>query len=91
MEFTTKTGSTAGTFGPRFNIKIPAGETRGSFNLLASTAHTGGVIVNVVQGGYRVTEEVPVVWPPAIESFVIVPQPAVKGETAQATITLRAP
>ena len=91
VEFTTKTGSTAGTFGPRFNIKIPAGETRGSFNLLASTAHTGGVIVNVVQGGYRVTEEVPVVWPPAIESFVIVPQPAVKGETAQATITLRAP
>jgi len=91
VEFTTKTGSIANTFGPRFNIKIPAGETRGSFNLLASTAHAEGVVVNVVQGGYRVTEEVPVVWPPAIESFVIVPQPAVKGETAQATITLRAP
>jgi len=91
VEFTTKAGSIANTFGPQFNIKIPAGETRGSFNLLASTAHPGGVVVNVVQGGYRVTEEVPVVWPPAIESFVIVPQPAVKGETAQATITLRAP
>jgi hypothetical protein len=48
-------------------------------------------VVTVYQGGHVVTEDVEIVCPPEIESFVLERAPAVKGETVEATLTLSEP
>lgn len=91
VDFSRRDGSPVSVFGPECNLAIPAGEMQRTFPLNAANDLRENVVVSVFQGGYSVTEEVNVVWPPAIESFVIDPSPAVKGETARATVILKGP